>query len=159
MRGAWKPRYPAKIDPTLAIEELERIRLTNGSMAKPQQVVNVARAEDSPLHDQFEWNDTLAAEQHRLHQARTMLRSILIVVEGEGEELLEPYYVHVEVLGSQEHKQSGYVPLRVAMADPDMRAQVLGNALRELEVFRRKYGQLIELKIVMEAIVRLTPEE
>ena len=159
MRGAWKPGFPKKIDATVAIEELERIRLDNGSVARPQQVVNIARAEDSPLHDQFEWDDSVAGEQFRLEQARSMMRSILVVVEGDGEELLEPYYVHVEVIDAESHKLRGYVPLRVAMADPDMRGQVLNNALRELDIFRRKYGHLIELKLVMEAIGTLTPDE
>lgn len=159
MRGAWKHRYPAKIDPTVAIEELERIRLSNGRMAKPQEVVDVARDPDSPLHVQFEWDDSVAAEEFRLGQARTMMRSIMVIVEGDGEELIEPLYVHVEVLDPEENKQRGYVPLRVAMADPGMREQVLSNALRELEIFRRKYGDLIELKLVMEAIGQLTPDE
>ena len=45
------------------------------------QVLEVARSPDSPLHPCFEWDDSIAAEQWRLEQARELIRRVKIVVE------------------------------------------------------------------------------
>lgn len=41
---------------------------------KPSQVVRAAKPASSPIHDEFEWDDAQAAEQHRLAQARHIIR-------------------------------------------------------------------------------------
>lgn len=46
----------------------------------PTEVVAAARDPESPLHGYFEWDDTAAAEQHRLHQARQLIRRVRIDV-------------------------------------------------------------------------------
>lgn len=43
----------------------------------PETFLEAATPPDSPIHDLFEWNDTVAAVQHRLHQARQIVRSIV----------------------------------------------------------------------------------
>lgn len=44
----------------------------------PADVVEAARDPASPLHGYFEWDDTEAARQHRLGQARQLIRRIKI---------------------------------------------------------------------------------
>src|SRR4051812_1463795 len=48
----------------------------------PAEVVDAARDDESPIHDYFEWDDVVAAEEHRRQQAREMVRSIEIRVIG-----------------------------------------------------------------------------
>lgn len=46
----------------------------------PEQVVDAAEDEGSALHQFFEWDDSEAARQHRLHQARRLIRSVEVVL-------------------------------------------------------------------------------
>lgn len=57
-------------------ERLEQIRLANGGILRPADVVQDAAAEDSPLHELFEWNDSEAAAAYRLAQARSVIRNV-----------------------------------------------------------------------------------
>lgn len=47
---------------------------------KPEAVVAAARDPESPLHRKFEWNDEKAAIQHRLNQARSLIRAYVTIV-------------------------------------------------------------------------------
>src|SRR4029434_7353041 len=46
----------------------------------PATVVDDARDPTSPLHDFFEWDDSTAAQQYRLGQARQLIRRVKIQV-------------------------------------------------------------------------------
>ena len=52
----------------LALAELHQGRVT------PEIVVEAARDPASPLHSAFTWDDAQAAHEHRLAQARVLLR-------------------------------------------------------------------------------------
>lgn len=58
------------------LTELER---ENGQL-DPVDVVEAARDPASPMHPFFEWDDTEAARQHRLGQARQLIRRVKIEV-------------------------------------------------------------------------------
>lgn len=44
------------------------------------ELLKVARSRRSPIHDCFEWDDSVAAHQHRMNQARTMINSLEVEV-------------------------------------------------------------------------------
>lgn len=56
-------------------DELLAIRSEHGRLT-PEAVVQAASAEDHPLHDRFEWDDTTAAHKYRLNQARQLIRVV-----------------------------------------------------------------------------------
>lgn len=60
-------------------EELNRIAARNGGVIEPEKVVERARNPRSPLHSQFQWDDTEAAQQWRLEQARRLIRSVQVI--------------------------------------------------------------------------------
>lgn len=60
----------------------------------PERVVEHAQRQDSPLHEFFEWDDALAAQAHRLQQARSLIRSVRVEVTVEEHILSVPRYVH-----------------------------------------------------------------
>ena len=74
--------------------ELEAIRERKGGRLRPPDVVKASTAPDSPLHPAFEWNDAKAAHQHRLDQARRLIRSVIIVRPDEPQ---VPAFLHVKV--------------------------------------------------------------
>ena len=59
----------------------------------PQSVVAAARNKKSPLHKQFEWDDTKAAEKYRLEQARELIRLVRVEVVLGGVNTLSPMYI------------------------------------------------------------------
>jgi hypothetical protein len=64
----------------VAGQELERLRKADGRV-NAAEIVAAAAPEDAPLHPVFEWNDSLAAQQHREHQARCLVRRVQVLTE------------------------------------------------------------------------------
>ena len=93
----------------------QRVRLIeleqpDGSIT-PEVVVADASNPDSPLHGHFEWNDSKAAHQHRLQQARAILR-VRFVVTNEETVLRVPYYVHDATAPPKEQRYVSVLTLR-----------------------------------------------
>ena len=124
--------------------ELRRIAKENGGILKPEAVVDAARPEDSPLHGRFCWADDEAARLYRIFQARQLIRVSVQVVTGKGE---KEYVVRafVSLSPDREEDGGGYRLITTVMGDADMRAQMLSDALSEMELFAEKYGTLTEL--------------
>jgi hypothetical protein len=81
-------------DKTKAVRErLERIRRREKGILTPDAVVNDARDTSSPLHGYFTWDDTEAAKQFRLDQARTLIRNIKVEVITTTNRVAAPFYV------------------------------------------------------------------
>ena len=82
---AWKiPSFAKNIDIDLAIEEMERIESLYGSLT-PQNILDASRPKNALFHTLFQWDDTVAAEQYRLQQARTILNNIEVTVVSDGQ--------------------------------------------------------------------------
>ena len=121
---------------------------TQGRLA-PKRVVQWAKTHrSSALHACFQWDDTRAAAQFRLWQARELIVSVEVVfLDGKKRQ------VYVSPLVSR--GAGGYHRLVDVMDDEGLRAQFLAQALDELERVCAKYEDLCELAGVR-AAVRLT---
>lgn len=75
--------------------ELEAIENEHGQL-RPEDVVNVASRPDHPLHDCFEWDDSVAAEQYRIDQARTLIRSVRYEIQVNETQVRAVKYVRDE---------------------------------------------------------------
>lgn len=81
----WKMASLAKgIDADAAIAEIERIESIFGSLTA-ENVLTASQSPDSLLHSLFQWDDTKAAHNYRLQQARTILNNIEINIISDGE--------------------------------------------------------------------------
>jgi len=81
----WKMKGLAKrVNPSDAAKELQRIQNIYGSIT-PEILVNEAKKRKSPLHPIFEWDDTKAAENYRLQQARILLNNIQVTIVTDNE--------------------------------------------------------------------------
>jgi len=127
--------------------ELARIARANGGILMPSAVVEAARPESSPLHSRFEWDDGEAANAYRLWQARQLITiTVSVCARTESDE-------QVWVSLTPDRKgDGGYRSLVAVLSDVDMRAQLLADALDDLQVFRAKYKHLQELAGVFAAI-------
>ena len=61
------------------IERIRQLEAKDGTL-DPRNVLDDARDPESPLHSHFEWDDSKAAEAHRMEQARTLIRSVRLVI-------------------------------------------------------------------------------
>lgn len=82
--------------------ELERIRSDNGGQLTAPDVVAEAQPTKSPLHPAFEWNNKAAAGQYRLHQARNLIKSVVVQMDDSTE--ARPQFVHI----ATEKSRGGY---------------------------------------------------
>lgn len=129
--------------------ELDRIAKEHGHILRPADVVEAARSKESILHSQFEWDDTEAAEQYRLSQARGLIR---VIVEYSGpNDTGDSNRVYVS-LKSDRAMEGGYRTMVSVMSDVELRAQLLADAMADMESFRRKYNHLKELADVFSAM-------
>ena len=122
-------------------EKLER----RGKLT-PSNLVDESRPEDAPLHGMFEWDDAQAAELYREQQARCIINSVEVVIEGASEPVKA--FVSLRVGGTERR----YERTEVALMNPRSREMVLRDALAELRAFEKKYSTLAELADVLDAI-------
>lgn len=133
-------------------KELKRLADENRGLLLPEAVVEAARDEDSPLHSRFEWDDSKAAEAHRLWQARQLIRVTVNIIGG-AEEAEERVWVSLK--SDRYGETGGYRSLVKVMTDAEMRVQLLAQALDEMELFRAKYQRLKELAEVFQAMKKV----
>ena len=143
----WKPEARVKVDAQIAGEELERIRVRNNGRLDSRGVLEASRPSDAPLHGEFEWDDAAAAEQYRVQQAGYLIR--MIAVEVDQAERSEPMRAFVSVVREADRS---YTSIQHALSDTELRAQVLSQAWSELEAWRKRHAELIELAKVFAVI-------
>jgi len=129
-------------------EELELIRSENDGILRPADVVEYARDPQTALHERFEWNDTKAAEQYRLWQARELIR---VVVKTEPTKN-DATRVYVSLTDDRRNDGGGYRTLDDVMRSHTMRQALLKQAYADMVRFETTYRQLSELASVMAAM-------
>jgi hypothetical protein len=140
-----------KDNPDLVGQHLDLLRQKRGGELTPADVVADARNPNSPLHPHFEWDDSLAAEQHRLSQARRLIRAVVAVYKEQDEPVTKTRaFIHVPAPETPHYRET-----RDALSAPDTRELVLKRALVELHGWKRRYADLIEFADLLEAIERI----
>lgn len=147
----WKPgSHLSTLDAQECGDTLELLRQHHNGRLTAQIVVEQAIDEQSPLHPAFEWDDTKAAEEYRLEQARSLIRSVLIVSEGTAPEVR----AFVTVLQADDQYLS-YTHIVQAMENPILREQVLTRAKSELVNWEERYHHLEEFSMVHHVIAKV----
>lgn len=144
----WKVGPTPKAEAQDVGEEFERIRVYRNGRLDPRDVVEAAKSEASVLHSLFEWDDGVAAEKYRLDQARGTIRALEVVLEDTTIQA-KPVRAFVSVVRDADRS---YTSISHALSETELRRQVLEQALRELEAWRHRYAELVELAQVFAAI-------
>ena len=142
----WKVNGIYKTDANVAGKVLEELNNTIG--LTNENLVNASRPEDAPLHNEFEWDDTIAAEKYRNVQAGKMINLLAVRIEEQNDEPVRAFYTLNAKIGSG----GNYDNIRKIMVDSEKKERLLDIALRELKQFKEKYKMLNELAVVFEAI-------
>lgn len=122
--------------------ELQQIFEDRGVL-NPAVLLDVARDENHPLHDRFEWNDTEAAERFRLIQAGNIIRSVRVRFTSQKEDRRT-----VSVRAWQPVREDSgrivYEPTQSFARDP-LRVQVaLADMERDWRNLRRRWERMQE---------------
>lgn len=141
----------AKVDAQQAGELLEKLRGEHEGRLTPAQVVAAGRHRTSPIHRAFQWDNTIAADEFRLEQARSLIRSIVVCVEhAKHQPASEPRaFLCIQHQGDAEKT---YTSIQVALSTPDLRRQVLQGAIQEARGWQSRYAHYTELTKVFAAI-------
>ena len=128
-------------------EALEQIAAKNNGVLRPVDVVNEARSEKSPLHNAFEWDDSVAAEAYRIEQAKELIR-VQVVVIGDNP---QPVRAFVNLGCYRGTEDGGYRLTSRVLNDSELLAELKKDAAQELVAFEQKYSRIAELAGVFQS--------
>lgn len=163
VRYEWKAGGRAFKTPAVeAHNTIELIRKRDGACT-PAALVEWARNPDAPLHQDFEWNDSEAAEAYRRDQARTIMNHLVVVYRDANAPAREKpgrAFIALKTLGQpvvengdgEDIGTAGYIDSHTVMTNPDLRRRYIVSALREIGSWRRKHADIVELARLFEVI-------
>lgn len=136
---------------TVVGAHIEMLREKFKGEITPEDVLADAKHDNSPLHSFFEWDDSAAAHQHRLQQARGLIRSIVVRYVREDKPMVKARaYVHIN-----QGETSHYREVSHAMSVKVTRDAVLKQALQELIGWQKRYHDLHEFADLFEAVEQI----
>ena len=112
------------------IDALEALADDSGGTLSPADVVEAAAPPTSALHRYFDWDNAHAAHEHRLYQARHLLRVTVLVRQGSAT-LHLPIFTSLSterVRGGESYRRTEEVK-----ADPTMALQADIDVLTQCE--------------------------
>lgn len=120
-------------------KELSRHAKRHGSIT-PRRLVDESRPVKAPLHKAFTWDDTKAADEFRLVQARSLIRAVRVIDDGGAD--LGSVYVNVTVMDDDEYGDvvapgSAYVPMTSLVKSDDLYNDALARLRACLIAARR----------------------
>lgn len=144
---SWKVSGFNKGDVNKIGKELEIIEQNNKLTA--EEVVNYAKTHtDSELHLNFEWDDSIAGEKYRRHQANQLIHNIRVrIIENDEEKTRKPIRAFVQTA-----KFQNYEPIDVVVKDVDKYQMLLEKAYRELNGVKGRYTELTEIQELLKDI-------
>lgn len=124
------------------IQVQEKVRMVYDELSKksvdggvtPEMLLKASRAKRSPLHNQFEWDDSSAGKRFRLYQARQLLGSITIQVEDGRTREFQNIIVE-----TKQAKTRKYYQLDQILSNEDLKKRVLTQVIKQLKTMVKRY--------------------
>lgn len=132
-------------------ERLQKIASLNGGRLTPDAVLQDAKSTKSPLHDEFDWDDSTAAHQWRLMQARELVRSVRIEFQTDTRIVSTVRYVRDPTAGEEQ----GYVDVARLRSAPDMARDALLSELKSARALFERAFSLAEVLGLSEEFTEL----
>ena len=137
---------PALKDPQAVGDKLQELRDKHKGLTA-SIVVDDAKNKRSILHDAFEWNDSKAAHEWRLHSARHLMRAVVTKeLDSSGEIRYQPAFVFVKT-----EEGPRYESLAIVLSDEELIKQVHERAKKEFEQWQKRYEEYEEFLSVFES--------
>jgi hypothetical protein len=138
--------------------ELDRIYKQRGVLDKVM-IVDVARDPKHPLHQCFEWDDTVAGEKYRQEQALEMIRAskyVELLKEARANSVTEVVTSHVEVRrylrGRQDSGPAQFKMRNLVLSDADDHAATVEQFRSELRAWCARVVDIPELQVLRRMI-------
>jgi len=151
-RGSMSKKGQKFITNKKLIVELRQLYDQSNGTLTAEKIVEAARSSKTQLHKYFEWDNSKAAHQFRMEQARRLMQITVEYIETKDGNKL-PVRVFASLTNDREDG-GGYRSTVDIMSDKDMRKQLLTDALDELERIRLKYARIKELAEIFTAIAK-----
>ena len=135
-------------------EELDRLQQKHNRL-RPQNVVDEAQSNTSPIHKYFNWDDTKAANAYRLTQARNLINHIRVRIVDQRGVKSPPVRLLVQI--TDNNNESAYEPLVVAMKEPDKRRQIINRAISALVRARNEVESLQKIEASLDDRIKVLP--
>lgn len=122
-------------------DQLQTIYDTHRTLT-PGIVVDEARDPEHPLHNRFEWDDSVAGEKWRHHQAHELITSVKITYKAPGGQHREIRQFHAI------RKETGHVyePTEEVLRDEVMTKILMADMEREWRSLKKRYDQFAEFR-------------
>ena len=130
-------------------EEIIKIAENRGLTA--ENVVESARNKGSSLHRFFEWDDTLAAEEWRLQQARVLIHTIKIKITMDGDLKMIRAFENIKVTIDGDSFRE-YKPTIEILSNLEYRQQMIIKAIGEVKYWQEKYALFKEFNPIFNKI-------
>jgi hypothetical protein len=125
--------------PTEVADRLRFIADRDGELTA-SAVVDDARNATSPLRSHFEWDDKVAAHEHRLTQAQELIRRVKITVTSEPDKPPIRVRAWISERDLGESKKPGtYRAAETVRATPAFQASLRDQMKRDIRRLQRKY--------------------
>lgn len=131
--------------------ELDSIAKKNRGRLSPESVVAFAADPKTALHECFTWDDEEEAHKWRLHVARNLIRVTVRILPSVNKE----FRAFVSLKQDRVEGGGGYRRTIDVLSNPKMRSILLDQAMMEMNSWRERYNQLVELSSVFEAIDKM----
>ena len=147
--------FDSKVSAQVVGERLEAIKQRKGDkrITAPDVVADAAK-KSSPLHDLFEWNDTVAANTYREMQARQIIAAIVVTVRksrSEPEQQQRAFVALTSGGGRTNEDKEGY--LMVADISSSEYADMIDQRARqELRNWVTRYAGVDSLEELVEKV-------
>ena len=168
---SWKPLqiqgrilYSVKSGSPIPVSDAQEVGeyITNLGAVTPETMLEDARPEGSRLHTYFEWDDTKAAEQHRLQTCRKIYNHFTFTVVNDTTEEQGTIRAFLNVKTTIEPSKQAdektkrvYVPTVAAFEKPDYRKQIIGQAKVEIKRWRERYKMYSKFEPLFIAIDKM----
>lgn len=130
-------------------EELLHLAEISGGRLNPKDVVDYAADPETHLHSRFTWDDTKAAEEYRLWQARRVISLEFEVIQLPDKSQETRLFVS---LVEDRKPDGGYRLVTEVLSDAELRQKLIEEALAEFRRVRIKYSTIKELAGIFAAI-------
>lgn len=138
---------------TTVQQELEQIAQTHGGLLRAEDVLEFARDKKTALHKRFEWDNTEAAKQYRIWQARQLICLYVAPADTEKGAVKVRRFVSLSV--DRKNPGGGYRTLAEVVNNKELYQQMLMDALDELQRIENKYQRIRELRPVFETAKKI----
>lgn len=142
----WASGTVVRAEAQLVGGEIESIEIKT-----PEAIIDKARDESTELHRCFEWDDSIAAHEHRKEQARYILNHLRVIIKREDAKEPEKSAVIVKAYESVTvNNERVYMDVKKCLSDDELRSQVLARLKKQINEsikLLHDYNYLIERSV------------